>query len=125
MIATTGMNLGDYLNELMNAFGHYYPDRSGISVDKALAGKPLIDKLSKIESRYTEGSRISIAGHERTIKDVISIDGIKMVLDDASWLLIRPSGTEPKVRFYIEARTEDAKKNLLNAAETITREALK
>ncbi len=125
MIATTGMNLGDYLKELMNAFGHYYPDRSGISVDRSLAGKPLIDKLSRIEKRYPEGSTISIAGMERTIKQVISIDGIKMVLDDASWLLIRPSGTEPKVRFYIEARTEEAKINLLSAAEEITREALR
>jgi phosphomannomutase len=125
MMAVTGMNLGDYLRELMAVFGDYYPDRSGISVDKALAGKPLIDKLSSIGRQYTAGAKITIAGRERTIRDVISVDGIKMVLDDDSWLMIRPSGTEPKVRFYIEARSGEFRKEMLSAAEAITREALK
>ena len=31
------------------------------------------------------------------------IDGLKIVLDDTSWLLIRPSGTEPLFRIYVEA----------------------
>jgi phosphomannomutase len=125
MMAVTGMNVGNYLNELMNIFGSYYPDRSGISVDKLLSGKILVDKISRINAKYPKGSTISISGHERSIKDVITIDGIKMVLDDGSWLMIRPSGTEPKVRFYIEARTEEMKKPLLLAAEAITKEALK
>jgi phosphomannomutase len=38
--------------------------------------------------------------------------------------MIRPSGTEPKVRFYIEARTESEKKAVFDAAEKITREAI-
>jgi phosphomannomutase len=125
MMAYTGLNLGDYLAELMNAFGHYYPDRSGISVDKSLVGKPLLNKLAVIADTYKTGSRISIGGKDRTIKDVITIDGIKLVLDDASWLMIRPSGTEPKVRFYIESRTEDGKSDVFKAAEEITATALK
>jgi phosphomannomutase len=55
---------------------------------------------------------------------VISVDGLKTVLDDGSWFMIRPSGTEPKVRFYIEARTEDGKKAIFDTAERITKEAL-
>ena len=38
--------------------------------------------------------------------------------------MIRPSGTEPKVRFYIEARTEEGKKAVFETAERITKEAL-
>jgi phosphomannomutase len=125
MIAVTGMNLGDYLKELMCVFGSYYPDRSGIAVDKSLAGKALINKLLAINEKYSAGAAIDIDGRKRMIKDVIAVDGIKIVLEDDSWLMVRPSGTEPKVRFYIEARTEDMKKSLLLAAEKITREALK
>ncbi|HBH62513.1 MAG TPA: hypothetical protein DDX85_12415 [Nitrospiraceae bacterium] len=47
-----------------------------------------------------------------------------MVFDDGSWLMIRPSGTEPKVRFYIEARTEEGKRAVFATAEKMTREAL-
>jgi phosphomannomutase len=124
MMAATGMNLGEYLKDLMEAYGYFYPDRSGINVDKSLVGKPLMDKLSAIAMQYREGSRINIAGCDRTIVKVISVDGLKTVFDDGSWLMIRPSGTEPKVRFYIEARTEKAKKALFDTAERITKEAL-
>jgi phosphomannomutase len=39
-----------------------------------------------------------------------------MIFSDHSWLMIRPSGTEPKVRFYVEARNEAGKEDLLAAA---------
>ncbi|MBI5056863.1 MAG: phosphomannomutase [Nitrospirae bacterium] len=124
MLAVTGKNLSDYLNDIMDEFGHYYPDRSGIEVDRALAGEPLLKKLSVIREHYKEGTAVDINGTRRTVKDVITVDGTKLVFDDGSWLMIRPSGTEPKVRFYIEARTEDGKKAVFATAERMTRKAI-
>jgi len=124
MIAVTGRNLSRYFNDLMDEFGHFYPDRSGISVDRSLVGDPLIKKLSVIQEHYKEGTAIDMGGSTRTVRDVITVDGTKVVFDDGSWLMIRPSGTEPKVRFYIEARTEEGKKTVFETAERITREAL-
>ncbi len=124
MMTVTGKNLGDYLNDLMNEYGYYYPDRSGISVDRALAGEPLTKKLSSINDKYKVGGTVRIGNDDRTIMQVIDVDGIKLVFDDGSWLMIRPSGTEPKVRFYIEARTEEGKKSVFEAAERITKESL-
>jgi phosphomannomutase len=124
MMAVTGKNLGEYLREIMDEFGHYYPDRSGISVDRSLVGGPLLQKLSAIKAQYKKGAVVDIGGHNRTITDLITVDGTKMVFDDGSWLMIRPSGTEPKVRFYIEARTEEGKKAVFEAAERMTKEAL-
>ena len=31
------------------------------------------------------------------------VDGLKLIFDDGSWVLMRPSGTEPVVRFYAES----------------------
>lgn len=124
MMAVTGRNLSEYLKDIMNEFGHYYPDRSGISVDRSLVGKPLIKKLSVIGEHYKVGAALNIGENKRTVSDVIIGDGTKLVFDDGSWLMIRPSGTEPKVRFYIEARTEEEKKSVFEAAEKITKEAL-
>ncbi len=125
MIAETGKNLGDYLNQLMNEYGFYYPDRSGISVSLDLVGEPLIKKLDRIKDKYNVGNTLTIGSEMRTIKEVIDVDGIKLVFDDGSWLMIRPSGTEPKVRFYIEARTLEGKKAVFEAAERITKEAIR
>ncbi|MEO1290075.1 MAG: phosphoglucomutase/phosphomannomutase family protein, partial [Chloroflexota bacterium] len=44
---------------------------------------------------------------------VNTMDGIKFYLKDNSWLLIRPSGTEPVLRIYAEARSQDAMEGLL------------
>ncbi|RJQ44494.1 MAG: phosphomannomutase [Nitrospiraceae bacterium] len=125
MMAVTGKNLSDYLNGIMDEYGHYYPDRSGIEVDRALAGEPLLKKLSVIQQTYREGAAVDVNGTPRVIKDVITVDGTKLVFDDGSWLMIRPSGTEPKVRFYIEARTVEEKKAVFATAEKMTSEALR
>ena len=124
MISVTGRNLSEYLKDIMDEFGFFYPDRSGISVDPSLVGEPLIKKLSAIRMQYKKGTVIPINNTERQVKDVITEDGTKLVFDDGSWLMIRPSGTEPKVRFYIEARTLEGKKAIFELAERITREAI-
>jgi phosphomannomutase len=124
MMAVTGKNIGRYLLDIMDEFGYYYPDRSGINVDRALAGEALTKKLSSIQEKYDKGTTLTIGGSKRTVRDVITVDGTKLVFDDGSWLMIRPSGTEPKVRFYIEARTEDQKKAVFEMAEQMTKDAL-
>jgi phosphoglucomutase len=43
---------------------------------------------------------------DRAVVQVNRLDGVKMILEDGSWLLLRPSGTEPVVRLYAEASTE-------------------
>ncbi len=124
MMAVTGKGLSTYLRDIMDEFGHYYPDRSGISVDHSLVGEPLVKRLSVVREKYGKGTSLLIGGAKRTVKDVITVDGTKLVFDDGSWLMIRPSGTEPKVRFYIEARTVEGKKAVFDTAERMTKEAL-
>jgi len=124
MMAVTGKNLSEYLYELMDEYGYYYPDRSGVEVDLSLAGEALQERLSVIRERYKEGTSIDINGRRLRIEEVITTDGTKLVLEDGSWLMIRPSGTEPKVRFYIETRTEEEKRAVFKTAERITKEAL-
>jgi phosphomannomutase len=50
------------------------------------------------------------------VTDVLTVDGIKLNLEDGSWMLMRPSGTEPLVRIYMEARTKSRLKELQKAA---------
>jgi len=42
---------------------------------------------------------------DRAVIQINRLDGVKMILEDGSWLLLRPSGTEPVVRLYAEAST--------------------
>ena len=58
----------------------------------------------------------------KTIKEIITKDGRKMIFEDDSWLMIRPSGTEPKVRFYVESRDPDGTAHLVDAARNMLAE---
>lgn len=51
------------------------------------------------------------------IKDLISIDGLKIVLEGDAWLLMRPSGTEPLMRVYAESDAAERTLALLELAK--------
>ena len=53
----------------------------------------------------------------RKVSSVVRTDGLKLVLDDGSWVCYRLSGTEPVVRAYTEARNEADMESLKRAAE--------
>ena len=114
MMLTMKKNLGDYLREIQAEYGYYYPAKGGVEVSQQ--GKALLDTLAGLE-KYGVGTVLDIGGEAKKITEVISIDGRKMILEDNSWLMIRPSGTEPKVRFYVEARSESGKDGLFSAAK--------
>ena len=119
MMLTLKKNLGDYLREIQAEYGHYYPARGGVEVSRQ--GKELLDTLACLE-KYAVGTLLDIGGEAKKITEVITIDGRKMILEDNSWLMIRPSGTEPKVRFYVEARSESGKDALFAVAKAMLSE---
>lgn len=119
MVLSRKQNLGDYLAEIEEEFGAYYPDRDGLLV--SAQGKELTATLAKLE-KYDVGSVIRVGDREQVISQVIAIDGRKMILEDGSWLMIRPSGTEPKVRFYVESRTASGTAALVQAAKAMLEE---
>lgn len=119
MVLTLQKNLGDYRQELRDTYGYFYPDRDGVTVSQQ--GEELTKTLARLE-KYSTGATVTVAGEEKEIAQVIDIDGRKMILADGSWLMVRPSGTEPKVRFYVEARSEAGKNGLFAAAKAMLAE---
>jgi len=119
MTLTLRKSLGDYIREVEERFGTYFPDRDSITVSSQ--GEELLQALARLE-HYREGDTFRIGDRDMTISKVIDIDGRKFILEDGSWLMIRPSGTEPKVRFYIEARNEAGRQDLFDTAQRLLAE---
>ena len=88
-----------------------YDDR----VDRLAAehGRIVADKVS-VDCPDSEKARVidDLADHipdeiaGEAVADVVTVDGFKLLLADGSWLLVRPSGTEPKMRVYAESGSE-------------------
>ena len=65
-----------------------------------------------LESRLVAGLQARLEEPPRRLANraviaVNRLDGVKMILEDGGWLLLRPSGTEPVVRLYAEASTPE------------------
>ena len=56
------------------------------------------------------------------VVDVKTYDGVKFVAQDGSWLMLRGSGTEPILRIYAEARTDEDARKLLQVGVKLTRQ---
>lgn len=53
------------------------------------------------------------------VEEIGTKDGFKIRLEDGSWLLVRPSGTEPKLRVYAEANSDERVEELLVAGRDL------
>jgi phosphomannomutase len=95
MVARRGKNLGTQLKELFAQVGSYYPNRENFRLTPEIKAK----FIEKIKNDPSELSGLKVASVVRT-------DGLKLVLDDGSWVCYRLSGTEPVVRVYTEVRSE-------------------
>lgn len=105
LVAVRGKTLSEQLDELMAApdVGRFYYARNDQPVKKF--------KKSALVAGLTANPPCCLAGGK--VVRVSDKDGVKYILADDSWLLIRPSGTEPVLRIYAEARSEAQVNQLL------------
>ena len=106
MVARRGKSLGVQLRELFAKVGSYYPVRENFHL------------TAEQKARFTEKLKADpkeLSG--RKVTSVVRTDGLKLVLEDGSWVCYRLSGTEPVVRAYTEARSEADMESLKRAAE--------
>jgi phosphoglucomutase len=93
-VAARGASLTEQLKELYGRVGKLESARIGIRLTPHLMAS-LSDKLRE-DPKEIGGRRV-----ERTNR----MDGVKFIFADGSWLLLRPSGTEPVVRIYAESES--------------------
>jgi phosphoglucomutase len=106
MVAKRGKSLGTQLQELFGKVGSYYPERQNFRLTEE--GKTKF--TTKLGTNPAE-----FAG--RKVSRIVRTDGLKLVLDDGSWVCYRVSGTEPVVRVYTEARRQEELARLSVAAK--------
>jgi len=106
MVARRGKSLGHQLQELFGKVGSFYPMRENFRLTPEVQGK-FTEKLAFDPQEF--------AGHG--ITEVVRKDGLKLVLDDGSWVCYRLSGTEPVVRVYSEAPSRQGLEKLSAAAK--------
>lgn len=95
--AKASVSLTRVLHRLMSEVGWFYHRRADVPVSEE--GRRAFEESLR---QYPPGAIGDVP-----VVAANNIDGLKLVLADDSWVLWRPSGTEPLVRVYVEAPSEE------------------
>jgi alpha-D-glucose phosphate-specific phosphoglucomutase len=109
MLAYSKKNIALIMKDMDREYGKFCYDRIDMKYPRQKAVL-LTERLKNRPPRIVAGKKVS---------KVKTYDGIKFILDDSSWLLLRFSGTEPLIRIYAEAGSDKQVQNLLNAGKRI------
>ena len=97
IVAKSGATLHDLVEDLLKDVGPAFYERKDLRLSRPVNKKAMAQQL-------VDDAPAAIGGE--TVTSVDTTDGTKYIMSDDSWLLIRPSGTEPVLRVYAEGRTE-------------------
>ena len=106
MVARRQASLGEQLQALFAKVGAYYPVRVNLHLEAGVRDR--LGERIRRDPKSFDGRKV--AGVNRA-------DGLKLLFDDDSWVLMRLSGTEPVVRCYCEAHSEKETMALVEAAK--------
>ena len=110
IVSEAGVTLHELVKNLLDEVGPAFYERSDLRLKHPVGKDKMVTRL-ELEAPAVIGGQ--------TLKEVVTIDGVKYVFADDSWLLIRPSGTEPVLRVYAEGRTLEMVKAMLKFGEHI------
>jgi phosphomannomutase len=79
-------------------------------------------KKADLVANLLQRPPLQLAGTE--VAQIHDRDGVKLVMADQSWLLIRPSGTEPVLRIYAESHSPEQVQQLLDDGVKMAEQAL-
>ena len=96
-MAKTGKSLDDLIQEVYDLVGEFAFERIDLHLSKTEKDE-IVENCKN--GLYTQFGDLAVVKTE-------TIDGFKYYFDEDSWIMIRPSGTEPVLRTYAEAKNQD------------------
>lgn len=105
------LSLYEGLVDTYNKFGYYKEDLKSITL-KGIEG---IEKIKEIMNHFRNTNIESISDikvlkildYNNCVDDLPKSDVLKFILEDGSWIAVRPSGTEPKIKFYFGVNSDN------------------
>jgi phosphomannomutase len=110
LVASSGGSLYELVEDLLKEVGPAHYARTDLRLKRPV-------EKGRMTERLAQNAPAKIGGEE--VEQVATTDGCKYILKDDSWLLIRPSGTEPVLRVYAEGRSPEMVDALLAYGEEV------
>lgn len=114
VMAAARVPLHEIVNDLLQKYGPAQYARTDMKLARPVEKSDMVKMLLDLAPAEIEGV---------AIENIQTTDGVKYYMNDGSWLLIRPSGTEPVLRVYAEAPNDERVKALLGFGEVMAKKA--
>jgi phosphomannomutase len=99
-LASRGSSIFAYLDEIWNEIGYHRTEQLSIRVEEISAVSKIISSLISNQPREIAG--LSVTAFEDLSKSLNPTQGLRIYCGESVRIIIRPSGTEPKLKTYIE-----------------------
>lgn len=115
-----GMNLYDGLQELFKKYGYFAEKTIALTFDGVEGATEIEDLMTKFREEspkefagykvvaledFEKSTKTNVDGTVEEIK-IPKSNVLKYLLEDGTWIAVRPSGTEPKIKFYIGTQAD-------------------
>jgi len=114
MVAAQDAPLETLVADLLAEVGPAHYERVDLRLSRPVVKERMVARLAGAAPAKIGAS---------TVAEVSTLDGVKYMLEDDSWLLIRPSGTEPVLRVYAEAGSPEQLKSLIGFGQEVAESA--
>ena len=123
-----GRHLRDYLEELYREYG-YFSESQYSMILKGIPGK---ERISRIMQAFREQKQVAFGDfavekktdYAEQVEDLPRSDVLRFDLIDGSWFALRPSGTEPKLKFYFYTK-KDSRQESERTVHSLREQVLK
>ncbi len=109
MLAVTGKTPKQLMAEISQRFGPLKSERIDLRTSEE-AKEAIMERMNSWNPRTLTGS---------PVVSLSRVDGLKIMLENGNWCLVRPSGTEPVFRIYVEAASEKEKDAIAQEVKSI------
>ena len=116
IMAVTGKKASQLCEEVAKEYGSSVYLRKDFPITKPMDKAAVVEKMRKKLPKKVNGHKIA---------ELYTADGLKIILDNDEWVLIRPSGTEPLLRVYAETAVKKDTQALLDFGAKIVGPYLK
>jgi len=114
VMADAGAPLHEIVHDLLSDVGPAFYARKDLRLSRPVSKDDMVRMLVNDAPSTIDGVEV---------EDIQTNDGVKYYLNDGSWLLIRPSGTEPVLRVYAEALEKERVTTLLDFGQGVAEKA--
>ena len=97
-----GKTFGEHLNDLKQKYDYRPTAQVSVRVEDKAKVSEILNRLTANPPRELQGKEVRVEDLSKPTGELPPTDGLKLTLENGDWVILRPSGTEPKFKAYLE-----------------------